>query len=253
MAVDVRKELEAMFSIDATEFNKLVKEGVIVKDTEKGYNIGTSTYNYIKYLKDKQGTEEVDANFLADLFGFNNRRRIDQLCDEGVVVKLSRNIFDANKSAQNFIRHLRGDSSAREAEMMHEAAFREAIAKAQQKEEEVRKIKRLNDIEEAKVIPTDLLLEFLGPLAGQMNRTLDGLSIEFRREFGDSYNEELEKKITEQVDMCKKSLATAHMSVLTEVESTQDELEKARNLSGDKASSNDIILESHTPGETRPI
>lgn len=250
MAADVRKQIEAMFSIDPSEFNKLVKEGIIVKDSQKGYNIGSSTYNYIRHLKDKQGTQEVDADFLADLFGFSNRRRIDQLQDEGIVVKIARNVFDANKSSQNFIRHLRGDSAAKESEMLHEAAFREAIAKAEQKEEEVRKIKRLNDIEEAKVVPTELLLAFLGPLAGQISRSLDGLSIEFRREFGEDYNEELETRIKQQIDICKKALSNAHHSIMTEIEITQEELENARKLS---KSNPDSLTAQHRPNETLPI
>jgi hypothetical protein len=228
--------LQKILQISPEQFTLMVKKGIVLVksgSSPKEYLLVSSIVSYIKYLNDKEAVQPVEADELMKILCLSDTRSIPALVRKGIVVRVegSRNFFDANKSCQNFLKSVKESESDDDtsAQIIREANIRSAVAKAEREEEEHRKVKRLNDIEEAQVIPVELLLEFFGPLSGQINRSLEGLIVEFRRELGEQFNSDLAKKVSDQIDMCKASYAKAHIDLVNEIDRIQTNIEDVRS------------------------
>lgn len=226
---EIKKNLMKVFQIknDNAEFIRLEREGIVVKDSNGKYVIGNSLANYIGYVKKRQNIEEVTAEQLAEIFGFAQNASIVDLAKKKIVVRLRKGVYDANKSSQNYIKHLKGNTNVNtdQLENVQELLYRKQLAQTQKEEEEYRKVKRANDIEEAKILPVETLIGILGPTTGQMNRSLENIAVEFKREFEDNYTQELDNRIKEIIDKCKDSIAKSHLTVIDEINKTKDDLD----------------------------
>ena len=230
---EVRTQLINILQIDEKEFNRLLRERVIAKEGSS-YAVGLSINQYIKYIKEKNSIQEVNIEELARILGYSQPKSIDELVKEGVVVKIRPGVFDANKSSQNYVKKLKDKKGAFQSNVtgkdsIEDLAYRQQAAKTKKEEEEYRKVKRINDIEEGDLIPSDILIEYLGPMAGQVNRSLDGLIVAFKREFGDKFTASFSEAVEANINNCKKSFSESHHKVLNRIDEIRAEVTESKS------------------------